>query len=157
MSELLKKQNYGVEVEFTGISRKMAADAVAEIIGKLNFFQLPTIALEFSSICFFVMVFYDFFSLLHVFCFNNSDYSFASESIMLIISIQIHLFHPLSAVRGNKVFHCPSVSSSSHLCSGSLIRAERSSRCSPGSFCRKKSLPAKICKFLWCCVFDIFY
>lgn len=28
MSELLKKQNYGVEVEFTGISRKMAADAV---------------------------------------------------------------------------------------------------------------------------------
>ena len=27
MSELLKKQNYGVEVEFTGISRKMAADA----------------------------------------------------------------------------------------------------------------------------------
>ena len=32
MSELLKKQNYGVEVEFTGISRKMAADAVAEII-----------------------------------------------------------------------------------------------------------------------------
>lgn len=33
MSELLKKQNYGVEVEFTGISRKMAADAVAEIIG----------------------------------------------------------------------------------------------------------------------------
>ena len=23
MSELLKKQNYGVEVEFTGISRKM--------------------------------------------------------------------------------------------------------------------------------------
>lgn len=34
MSELLKKQNYGVEVEFTGISRKMA-DAVAEIIGRL--------------------------------------------------------------------------------------------------------------------------
>ena len=33
MSELLKKQNYGVEVEFTGISRKIAADAVAEIIG----------------------------------------------------------------------------------------------------------------------------
>ena len=33
MSELLKKQNYGVEVEFTSISRKMAADAVAEIIG----------------------------------------------------------------------------------------------------------------------------
>lgn len=33
MSELLKKQNYGVEVEFTGISRKMAAGAVAEIIG----------------------------------------------------------------------------------------------------------------------------
>ena len=27
MSELLKKQNYGVEVEFTGISRNMAADA----------------------------------------------------------------------------------------------------------------------------------
>ena len=35
MSELLKKQNYGVEVEFTGISRKMAADAVAEIISKM--------------------------------------------------------------------------------------------------------------------------
>ncbi len=33
MSELLKKQNYGVEVEFTGISRRMAAEAVAEIIG----------------------------------------------------------------------------------------------------------------------------
>lgn len=33
MSELLKKQNYGVEVEITGITRKMAADAVAEIIG----------------------------------------------------------------------------------------------------------------------------
>ena len=86
-------------------------------------------------------------------------WSAGKDSLVLgeIISIQIHLFHPLSAVRGNKVFHCPSVSSSSHLCSGSLIRAERSSRCSPGSFCRKKSLPAKICKFLWCCVFDIFY
>ena len=33
LSELLKKQNYGVEVEFTGITRKMAAEAVAEIIG----------------------------------------------------------------------------------------------------------------------------
>lgn len=28
MSELLKKQNYGVEVEFTGITRAMAAKAV---------------------------------------------------------------------------------------------------------------------------------
>ncbi len=33
MSELLKKQRFGVEVEFTGITRKMAADAVAEILG----------------------------------------------------------------------------------------------------------------------------
>lgn len=33
MSELLKKQNYGVEVEFTGITRAMAAKAVAEVIG----------------------------------------------------------------------------------------------------------------------------
>ncbi len=33
MSELIKKQNFGVEVEFTGISRTMAAQAVAEIIG----------------------------------------------------------------------------------------------------------------------------
>lgn len=33
MSELLKKQNYGVEVEFTGITRAMAAEAVAEVIG----------------------------------------------------------------------------------------------------------------------------
>lgn len=33
MSELLKKQNYGVEVEFTGITRKMAAKAVAEVLG----------------------------------------------------------------------------------------------------------------------------
>lgn len=33
MSELLKKQNYGVEVEFTGITRSMAAKAVAEVIG----------------------------------------------------------------------------------------------------------------------------
>lgn len=32
MSELLKKQNYGVEVEFTGITRAMAAKAVAEVI-----------------------------------------------------------------------------------------------------------------------------
>lgn len=33
MSELLKKQNYGVEIEFTGITRAMAAKAVAEVIG----------------------------------------------------------------------------------------------------------------------------
>lgn len=33
MSELLKKQNYGVEVEFTEITRAMAAKAVAEVIG----------------------------------------------------------------------------------------------------------------------------
>lgn len=32
MSELIKKQNYGVEVEFTGITRKMAADAVASVL-----------------------------------------------------------------------------------------------------------------------------
>ena len=35
MSELLKKQNYGVEVEFTGITRAMAAKAVAEVIGSM--------------------------------------------------------------------------------------------------------------------------
>lgn len=33
MSELLKKQKFGVEVEFTGITRTMAAEAVAEILG----------------------------------------------------------------------------------------------------------------------------
>lgn len=32
MSELLKKQKFGVEVEFTGITRTMAAEAVAEIL-----------------------------------------------------------------------------------------------------------------------------
>lgn len=32
MSELLKKQKFGVEVEFTGISREMAATAVAEVL-----------------------------------------------------------------------------------------------------------------------------
>lgn len=32
MSELIKKQNFGVEVEFTGITREMAADAVAQIL-----------------------------------------------------------------------------------------------------------------------------
>lgn len=32
MSELLKKQKFGVEVEFTGISREMAANAVAEVL-----------------------------------------------------------------------------------------------------------------------------
>lgn len=32
MSELIKNQNYGVEVEFTGITRKMAADAVASVL-----------------------------------------------------------------------------------------------------------------------------
>lgn len=33
MSELLKNQKFGVEVEFTGITRKKAATAVAEILG----------------------------------------------------------------------------------------------------------------------------
>lgn len=33
MSELLKNQKYGVEIEFTGIERETAASAVAEIIG----------------------------------------------------------------------------------------------------------------------------
>lgn len=33
MSELLKKQNFGVEVEFTGITRAMAAKAVADVLG----------------------------------------------------------------------------------------------------------------------------
>lgn len=33
MSELIKKQNYGIEVEFTGITREMAAKAVAEVLG----------------------------------------------------------------------------------------------------------------------------
>lgn len=33
MSELLKKQKFGVEVEFTGITREMAAKAVQEIVG----------------------------------------------------------------------------------------------------------------------------
>ena len=33
MSELLKKQKFGVEGEFTGITRTMAAEAVAEILG----------------------------------------------------------------------------------------------------------------------------
>ena len=33
MSELLKNQKFGVEVEFTGITRAMAAGAVAEILG----------------------------------------------------------------------------------------------------------------------------
>lgn len=33
MSELLKNQKFGVEVEFTGITRAMAAHAVAEILG----------------------------------------------------------------------------------------------------------------------------
>ena len=32
MSELLKKQKFGVEVEFTGITRTMAAEAIAEIL-----------------------------------------------------------------------------------------------------------------------------
>lgn len=32
MSELIKKQRFGVEVEFTGITREMAAKAVAEVI-----------------------------------------------------------------------------------------------------------------------------
>ena len=33
MSELLKKQRFGVEVEFTGITRNMAARAVQEVVG----------------------------------------------------------------------------------------------------------------------------
>lgn len=33
MSELLKKQRFGVEVEFTGITREMAAKAVHEVVG----------------------------------------------------------------------------------------------------------------------------
>lgn len=33
MSELLKKQRFGVEVEFTGITREMAARAVQEVVG----------------------------------------------------------------------------------------------------------------------------
>lgn len=33
MSELLKKQRFGVEVEFTGITREMAARAVLEVVG----------------------------------------------------------------------------------------------------------------------------
>ena len=33
MSELLKKQRFGVEVEFTGITREMAAKSVQEVVG----------------------------------------------------------------------------------------------------------------------------
>lgn len=33
MSELLKNQKFGVEVEFTGITREMAANAVREVVG----------------------------------------------------------------------------------------------------------------------------
>jgi len=33
MSELLKNQKFGVEVEFTGITREMAANAVKEVVG----------------------------------------------------------------------------------------------------------------------------
>lgn len=33
MSELLKNQKFGVEVEFTGITRSMAARAVHSIVG----------------------------------------------------------------------------------------------------------------------------
>ena len=33
MSELIKNQNYGVEIEFTGITRRMAANIVAEALG----------------------------------------------------------------------------------------------------------------------------
>ena len=33
MSELLKNQKFGVEVEFTGITRSMAAEAVRSIVG----------------------------------------------------------------------------------------------------------------------------
>ena len=33
MSELIKNQNFGVEVEFTGITRAMAAQAVADVLG----------------------------------------------------------------------------------------------------------------------------
>ena len=33
MSELLKAQNFGIEVEFTGITREEAANAIAEVIG----------------------------------------------------------------------------------------------------------------------------
>lgn len=33
MSELLKNQKFGVEVEFTGITRAMAAKAIQEIVG----------------------------------------------------------------------------------------------------------------------------
>ena len=32
MSELIKNQNYGVEIEFTGITRRMAANIVAEVL-----------------------------------------------------------------------------------------------------------------------------
>lgn len=32
MSELIKNQNYGVEIEFTGITRRMAASIVAEVL-----------------------------------------------------------------------------------------------------------------------------
>ena len=35
MSELLKNQKFGVEVEFTGITRKMAADVVAKILNSV--------------------------------------------------------------------------------------------------------------------------
>ena len=33
MSELLKNQKFGVEVEFTGITREMAANAATEDVG----------------------------------------------------------------------------------------------------------------------------
>ena len=33
MSELIKNQNFGVEIEFTGITRRMAAHIVAEVLG----------------------------------------------------------------------------------------------------------------------------
>ena len=36
MSELLKNQKFGVEIEFTGITREMAAKAVAEVLGVEN-------------------------------------------------------------------------------------------------------------------------
>ena len=42
MSELLKKQKFGVEVEFTGITRTMAAEAVAEILGSHEYIFMLT-------------------------------------------------------------------------------------------------------------------
>ena len=96
--------------------------------------------------------------------------SFKTRANKMVLMIHSHEYL-LSAVCGVEVLHRPSIPGSSHLCSGSFIRAERSPRYSSGSFIwskwfpgnsfgsgfRKESFPTKLFQFFWCCIFYIFH